>query len=186
MESTKDRSGFSSSARLRYSAAGAAFLFALFGCAYGNLVLLPSGQDDIETFVEERYGTVDASYSGTREKPGALRFDIKGDGGALTGSGWQPLGSKDEILEIVRNMQATYRKYKGALGARGPMLYAIMDKENQLIGYVYSPLDNIPVRPDGKNYELDAITEVDVRNLENPIRRRSRSADGMGGPSSSY
>jgi hypothetical protein len=66
------------------------------------------------------------------------------------------------------------------------MLYAIMDKENQVIGYVYSPLDTIPVRTNGKNYELDAITEVDVRNLENPIRRRSRSADGMGGFSPSY
>jgi hypothetical protein len=161
-------------------------LFTLFGCAYGRVALLPPGQDDIDTFVEERYGTVDASYSGTMEKPGALRFDIKDDGGVLTGSGWQPLGSKDEILEIVRNMQATYRKYKGALGARGPMLYAIMDKENQLIGYVYSPLDTIPVRTDGENYKLDAITEVDVRNLENPIMRRSRNADGMGGSSSSY
>jgi hypothetical protein len=186
MESTKGRSVSSSPVRLRYSSAAAVFVFALLGCAYGRLVLLPTGQDNIEAFVEERYGTVDASYSGTMEKPGALRFDIKGDGGALTGSGWQPLGSKDEIFEIVRNMQATYRKYKGALGARGPMLYAIMDKKNQLIGYVYSPLDNIPVRTDGENYELDAITEVDVRNLENPIRRRSRSADGMGGSSSSY
>jgi hypothetical protein len=184
MESTKVRSV--SSARLRHSAAAAVFLFALLGCSYGRLVLLPRGQDNIETFVEERYGTVDASYSGTMEKPGALRFDIKDDGGVLTGSGWQPLESKDEILEIVQNMQATYRKYKGALGARGPMLYAIMDKENQLIGYVYSPLDTIPVRTDGENYKLDAITEVDVRNLENPIMRRSRNADGMGGSSSSF
>jgi hypothetical protein len=155
------------------------FLLALFGCAYGRLVLLPPEQGNIETFIENSYERVDAAYSGTLEKPGALRFDLQGDGTALTGSGWQPLGNKDEILEIVGNMKATYRKYKGALGARGPRLYSIMGNENQLIGYIYSPLDTIPVRADGKNYKLDAITEVDVRNLEDPITRRHRK-DGMG------
>jgi hypothetical protein len=152
----------------RNGVVAAVFLFALFGCGYGKLVLLPQGQDNIHTFVEERYATVDASYSGTMEKPGALRFDIKGDGVTLTGSGWQPLGSKEAVLEIVGNMQTTYRKYKGYVGAVGPNLYAIMVKNNQLIGYIYSPLDTIPVRPDGKNYEVDAITEVDVRRAVYP------------------
>ena len=179
MEISNGGSGFKTGG-FRHVFAAAVFLFTLFGCAYGKLVLLPQGQDNIETFVEERYATVDASYSGTMEKPGALRFDIKGDGVTLTGSGWQPLGSKDAILGIVRNMQNTYRKYKGFVGVQGPRLYAIMGKENQLIGYIYSPLDTIPVRPDGKNYEVDAITEVDVRRVVYPSWG-DQGRGGMGG-----
>ncbi len=166
METTKERLGYSD--RLRHFAATAVVLFALFGCAYGRLVPLPSGQDNIDTFVEKRYETLDASFSGTVEKPGALRFDIKGDGVTLTGSGWQPLDSKDAIFEIVRNMQTTYRKYKGFVGVLGPQLYEITDKENRTIGYIYSPIDTITVRPDGPNYQVDAITEVDVRRMVYP------------------
>jgi hypothetical protein len=168
MESNHDSLG--STARLRQGAAVVIFLFALFGCGYGRLVLLPEGQDNIDTFVETRYEGLDASYSGTMEKPGALRFDIKGDGIQLTGSGWQPLGSKDAIFQIVRNMQATYGKYRGEVGARGPRLYTIMNEKNQALGYIYSPIDVIPVRPDGTNYEVDAITETDVRNYVNQLR----------------
>jgi len=167
-------------ARFRQGAAAVIFLFALFGCAYGRLVLLPPGQDNIDTFVETRYEGLDASYSGTMEKPGALRFDIKGDGIQLTGSGWQPLGSKDAIFQIVRNMQATYRKYKGEVGALGPRLYTIMSEKNQPIGYIYSPLDTIPVRPDGKNYEVDAITEIDVRNHVYPWRESTPRREERG------
>jgi hypothetical protein len=168
MASTDSRSG--STARIRDSAAAAIFLFALLGCSYGKLVLFPPAEDNIDTFVAERYQGLEASYSGTREKPGALRFDIKGDGIQLTGSGWQPLGTKDEILEIVRNMQATYRKYGGEVGLRGPRLYTIMNEKNQPIGYMYSPIDVITVRPDGPNYEVDAITETDVRDYAYPWR----------------
>jgi hypothetical protein len=154
--------------RLLHAAGAYILLFALFGCAYGRLVLLPQGEDNIETFVNERYQGLEASYSGTWEKPGALRFDIKGDGIQLTGTGWQPLESKEAILEIVKNMQTTYRKYKGFVGVLGPQLYAIVGKDNQTIGYIYSPIDYIPVRPDGTNYEVDAITEVDVRRMVYP------------------
>ncbi len=177
METTRDRFGYS--ARLRHSAAAAVVLFAIFGCAYGRLVPLPPGQDNIETFVEKRYETVDTSYSGIMEKPGTLRFDIKGDGVTLTGSGWQPLGSKDAVFEIVRNMQTTYRKYKGFVGAFGPRLYEIMDKENRTIGYIYSPLDAITVRPDGPDVQVDAITELDVRNTVYPPTRPGAKR-GMG------
>jgi hypothetical protein len=178
MESSHGSSG--SSARLRQGASAAIILFALFGCAYGRLTLLPPGQDNVVTFVEQKYQTVEASYSGNKEKPGALRFDIKDDGVMLTGPGWHPLGSKEEVLEIVQNMQATYRKYKGALGTRGPLFYAIMDKENHVIGYIYSPIDTIAVRPDGKNYEVDAITEIQVRNLESPILNPTTRKSVMG------
>jgi hypothetical protein len=169
MEFTHCSSG--SASRFRQVAATAIFLFALFGCAYGKLVLFPLGQDTIYTFIESRYTELEASYSGIWEKPGALRFDIKGDGIQLTGSGWQPLESKEAILEIVRNMQATYRKYRGEVGSRGPRLYTIMNENEQPIGYIYTPIDVIPVRPDGKNYEVDAITETDVRNYVYPWRQ---------------
>jgi hypothetical protein len=178
MESNHDSIG--STARLRQGAGVLILLFALFGCAHGRLVLIPQGQDNIDTFVETRYEGLDASYSGTMEKPGALRFDIKGDGIQLTGSGWQPLGSKDAIFQIVRNMQATYSKYRGEVGARGPRLYTIMTEKNQPIGYIYTPIDVIPVRPDGTNYEVDAITETDVRNYVYPWRKSTPREEERG------
>jgi hypothetical protein len=163
-----------SGSTVRFGKGAAAFilLFALLGCAYGKLVLFPLGPGNIDTFVEDRYPELEASYSGAMEKPGALRFDIKGDGIQLTGSGWQPLESKEAVLQVVRNMQHTYLgKYKGEVGAVGPRLYTIMNVNDQPIGYIYTPIGVIPVRPDGKNYEVDAITETDVRNYAYPWRK---------------
>lgn len=155
----------------RQHAAVGIFLFALFGCAYGKLVPLYPAEDNIEAFLNERYEALEVSYSGIAEKPGSIRFDIKGDDVVLTGSGWQTLGSRDAVLEIAQNMQATYRKYKGYVGVHGPRLFAIVDHADRAVGYIYSPLDDIPVRPEGPNYRVDAITELDVRNTVYPMTR---------------
>jgi hypothetical protein len=158
-----------------------AFVSLIMGCAYGNIVESSVPRSDIHQWIDENYDTFTASYSGTEEKPGAIRFDLKGDGVRLVGEGWYPIEGKKELDEMVTRMVHLYlRKYKGNVGALGPQLYRILDKNGKLIGYFFSAIPRTPVRPDGKNYTMDPVNELDVRNESYPWYR-APSPRGMHG-----
>jgi hypothetical protein len=150
----------------------------LLGCAYGRygrtrIAAVP--QEDIEAFMEREFDTFHVSYSGERERPGAIQMDLKGDSVSLTGEGWHPIADKGALRERVGNMRKVYRRYRGVVGAVGPRLYVIEDSEGNRIGYLFTALSHTPVRPDGDDYSLDPVHELDVRNQAYP---RGDPSDG--------
>jgi len=149
-------------------------LLQVFGCAYGKIRHSPIEVGKINEFINQHYGNFEIAYSGERDKLGAIRFDLKDDDILLTGKGWQPIEGKDQLDEMLDIMIAKYRYWEGIF--RGPYLYLILDKNNNTIGYFYSPLDRTVVRPDGGNYRLDPITELDIRE-----ELRVPSIKGAGG-----
>lgn len=136
----------------------------ILGCAYGKTHISEVEGDQVRAFVEQNYENLRAYYSGERERPGAILMDPKSDGVILVPDKWEPISSKEELLELMdRMVQAYYRKMKGEAGVFGPRLQLVLDKDDKRIGYFYSPVDNWPVRPEGSNYSVDPVTYVQVR-----------------------
>lgn len=149
------------------------------GHAYMRPASTPS--NDIHQWIEQNYDKFEASYSGSAEKPGAIRFDLKGDGIELTGEGWRPIVSEAELNELVDRMVRTYlHKYKGTVGALGPQLYKIISPEGKLIGYFFSPIPNTLVARKGNDYRMAPVTELDVRNEAYPWYRMGPPRKGRG------
>jgi hypothetical protein len=146
----------------------------ILGCAYGKIRHSNIEITKIHGFIDQNYDNFYAAYSGKMDRPGAIRFDLKEDDVILTGNGWHPIESRAQLREMLRYMEAKYRFWEGIF--RGPYLYLILDKNDKAIGYYYSILDNTPVSPDGANYSLDPVTELDIRK-----QLRYPSIRGAGG-----
>jgi hypothetical protein len=90
----------------------------------------------------------------------------KDDDIALTGSGWNPVESKKQLHGMVDVMIRNY-KYWGT-DAQGPRLSVILDRNNKIIGYLFSPVDSTIIRSEGENYSLEPVTELDIRERARP------------------
>ena len=66
-------------------------------------------------------------------------------------------------------------RYKGFEG-QGPQLYRILGTDGMLIGYFFSPVSSTSVWPEGKNYSMEPVTELDVRDRAYPWWRTPRSS----------
>jgi hypothetical protein len=146
----------------------------ILGCSYGKISHSNIEIAKIHELINQRYDNFQATYSGARDRPGAIRFDLKDDDIVLKGKGWHPIENKEQLNEMLRYMEARYRFWEGIF--RGPYLFLILDENDKTIGYFYSILDNTPVRPDGKDYSLDPVTELDIRK-----QLRYPSIRGAGG-----
>ncbi|GEM_PF-1854139 len=135
----------------------------ILGCACAGVV--PSDVDtrNMDTFIDNNWRDFKAFYSGAADKPGAITFDLKGDGTFLTGEGWHPVDSRAQLNEMVNRMVQLYRK------APGPQLYVIHDAGGRKIGYFFSAVSYPTIRREGDNYSLDPLTELDVREQINPM-----------------
>jgi hypothetical protein len=159
------------------------FLF-ICGCGHGKIGSSPIEPVQVDNFIEENHARFHVAYSGEWNSPGSIRFDLKDDKIVLTGDGWHPVEKKSEVLGLVGRMNHVYRRYRGVIGALGPQLFLIQDKNDLTIGYLYTPFDllsSTPVRPDGENYKVDAITELDTRDevyrgRSGSRRRRSQTS----------
>jgi hypothetical protein len=138
----------------------------IFGCAYAKIRpgTLETGR--IHEFIDKQYTNADISYSGDRSVPGAIRFDLKNDNIALTGSGWYRVESKNQLHGMVDGMLRKY--YYWGTDAQGPRLSVILDRNDKKIGYLFSPVDNTPIRTDGQNYSLEPVTDPDIRERARP------------------
>ena len=138
----------------------------IFGCAYAKIRPCAIEPGKIHKFMDQQYGNVDISYSGDRSIPGAIRFDLRDDDIALTGSGWHSVKNKEQLHGMVDGMLRKY-EYWGT-DARGPRLSVILDRNDKKIGYIFSPVDYTTIRSDGKNYSLSPVTELDIRERARP------------------
>jgi hypothetical protein len=138
----------------------------ILGCAYGKIRPGNVETGRIHEFIDQQYASADISYSGDRSIPGAIRFDIKDDDIALTGTGWHPVESKGQIHGMVDGMILKY-KYWGT-DAQGPRISVILDRNDKKIGYLFSPMDSTTIRSDGVNYGLEPVTDVDIRERARP------------------
>ena len=138
----------------------------ILGCAYGKIRPGTVETGKIHELIDSHYAISDISYSGDKIIPGAIRFDLRDDDIALTGTGWHPVESKEQVHGIVDGM---IRKY-GYWGndAQGPRLSVIQDRNDKKIGYLFSPVDSTTIRSDGANYELSPISELDIRERARP------------------
>ncbi len=138
----------------------------ILGCAYAKIRPGTVDTGRIHEFIDQQYTSSDISYSGDRSIPGAVRFDIKDDDIALTGTGWYPVKSKEHLHEMIDGM---IRKY-GYWGtdAQGPRISVILDRKDNKIGYLFSPVDYTTIRSEGANYELSPVTDLDIRERARP------------------
>lgn len=154
----------------------------ILGCAYGKLRDSQIEMGQVHDFIEKNASNLAAYYSGEREKPGAILLDLKGDNIALSPEGWQIISSKDELLAMVDSMIGLYYgKMRGQAGTLGPRLQRVLDRNDNLIGYFFSPMDGVPVRPEGEGYRVDPVTYVDVRTWSmGEYRSPGRKSGGSG------
>jgi hypothetical protein len=138
----------------------------ILGCAYGKIRPGTVETGRIHEFIDQQYAISDISYSGDRSIPGAIRFDIKDDDIALTGAGWHPVESKEQLHGMVDGMILKYN-YWGT-DAQGPRISVILDRNDKKIGYLFSPMDYTTIRSDGENYSLEPVTELDIRERARP------------------
>jgi hypothetical protein len=140
---------------------------AIVGCAgYGKVIPSPVSPAQAPEFIAQHYKDFHAFYSGPENAPAAIMLDRKDDGVQLTGQGWHPIESKTQLDGMVSAMKANYRFW--GVDAQGPELSMILGKNSETIGYLFSPIRNTPVRPDGANYTVDSVTDVEVREKANP------------------
>ena len=153
-------------ARQALTAAGALILAAaclFMGCAYGKIRSSDVERDGIHVFVERNYPNLIAYYSGERERPGAVLMDLKDDDVRLVPGEWRPISGKEEFLELMERMDHVYyRKMRGPAGRSGPRLQRVLDRNDKLIGYFFSPVDHWPVRPRDSGYSVDTVTYLQV------------------------
>jgi hypothetical protein len=139
----------------------------ILGCTYGRVNDIGIDHRNVHEFIDENFDALQASFSGIREKPGSIQFDIKNDNVVLLDEDWHPINERRELHELVQRMTSVYyRKYRGPIGTFGPQLYAILDVEGNKIGYLYTAFDlekTTPIRQVGTNYRVDAITELEIR-----------------------
>ena len=138
----------------------------ILGCAYGKIRPGTVETGKIHEFIDQQYGNFDISYSGDSSIPGAIRFDIKNDDIALTGTGWHPVETRNQLHGMVDGMIRKY-EYWGT-DAQGPRLSVILDRNDKKIGYLFSPVDSTTIRSDGENYSLAPVTELDIRERARP------------------
>jgi len=130
---------------IRYVFVAILFVF-LMGCSYGKIRDSSVAHDKRFEFIEENLDHFVASYSGEQEKPGDIQFDLKTD---------------EVLLDIKVWHEVTSKVHR-------PQLYEIQDNKGIRIGYLFSPEDRTPVRPDGSSYRLDPLDEVEIRNMVDP------------------
>ncbi len=138
----------------------------ILGCAYAKIRPGNVETGRIHEFIDQQYAISDISYSGNRSIPGAVRFDLRDDDIALTGTGWHPVESKRQIHGMVDSMILKY-KYWGT-DAQGPRISVILDRNDKKIGYLFSPVDYTTIRADGENYSLEPVTYLDIRERAKP------------------
>ncbi|RJR22371.1 MAG: hypothetical protein C4582_06785 [Desulfobacteraceae bacterium] len=136
------------------------------GCTYPLAQRSQEPPGGIHGFIETRYEDFVVSYSGNRERPGAILFDIKADKKKLKGIGWHPAATMQEALSMADTMADQYR-YWGT-DAMGPRLSVIMDQERRTIGYIYSPVEEIAVIQSNGDFSIEAITDLEIRKRANP------------------
>ena len=149
-------------------------LVLLAGCAYGKLRTSDVKLDRIPEFLDENYDRFIVSYSGEEGTPAAIRFDLKDDSVTLTGAGWTPVEDRDALHRMMDSMIARYRFWEGIF--RGPYLLEILSTDGTRIGYYYSILEYTTIRPDGPNYSMDPVTDLEIRE-----KLRYPSVRGAGG-----
>jgi hypothetical protein len=138
----------------------------ILGCAYGKIRPGTVETGKIHEFIDQQYASADISYSGDRSIPAAIRFDLKDDDIALTGTGWHSVKSKEQLHGMVDDMIRKY-KYWGT-DAQGPRLSVILDRNNKTIGYLFSPVDSTIIRSEGENYSLEPVIDLDIRERARP------------------
>ncbi|MBW1787855.1 MAG: hypothetical protein JRK53_14730 [Deltaproteobacteria bacterium] len=175
-------SGFRNSGMLAVRAlvpAVAALL--IMGCGgYGKIRNSDVTKDQVSRFVDNNYPNLNAYYSGTMEKPGAILMDLKNTSPRFSGKKWYPIKGRQELLQMMDLMvDVYYKKMRGNAGTFGPLLQLVLGRNNKLIGYFYSPIDNWPVRLKGSGYSVDAVTYSQVREWSmGDIRSPSRKGGG--------
>jgi hypothetical protein len=152
------------------------FLFTLvLGCAYGRITPSPVTTGNLQEFLDQHEGVLDAAYSGDKDRPGAILFDIKNDGVQLKGDGWHPIKDKEGLHQMVAYVSRAYR-YWGGDWTESARLYSVLNNSGKTIGYLLSPLDTAVVRSANGTYSVDPVTEPEIRE-----KLRYPSIRGAGG-----
>jgi len=149
-------------------------LLDLFACAFPGITRSNIKPGDVMDFVDRNYDNFIISYCGQKGSPTAVRFDLKNDDVTLTGDGWYPVESKEQLNNLIGNFNAKYSRYRDFF--RGPYLFEIQSKEDKVIGYFYCLLVELNIRQDGNNYWMGPVTEADLRD-----ERKLYSIKGAGG-----
>ena len=139
----------------------------MFACTgYGSMRPSSIGAGKIQAFIDARFEDMHAAYCGGEAAPTAILLDLKSDSVRLGGAGWTPVNGKDQLVRMIFAMQKEFRTW--GLDVGGPRLSEILDASGSVVGYLYSPVDETIVRPDGADYTVDTVTWDNIRERADP------------------
>ena len=151
-------------------------LFQLASCIRGYGQMAPVSQPELMDSLIKDSSKYHISYSGDKDKPGAVLFDPKSDNVNLErGEKWIPIEDKKQLESMVNIM---INEYPTEDQGEKSTLNAVKGKDGNVIGYIFSPVTSKLVRPAGENsYSIDSVSTVDAEN-------RSSGGGNDGGGSS--
>lgn len=164
--------------------AAGTLLFQLASCGFGRID--PAGQPELMDSLMQDSNKYHISYSGEREKPGAVLFDPKSDNINLErGEKWASIEDKKQLESMIKSMVDEYNgTYPGNENGEKATLNAVKGNDGNVIGYLYSPVPDSKVRPAGDNYKVDSVSTIDAENRKEGGDSSSTSPGESHGPSS--
>ncbi len=158
-------------------------LFQLASCIRGYGQMAPVSQPELMDSLIKDSSKYHISYSGDKDKPGAVLFDPKSDNVNLErGEKWIPIEDKKQLESMVKTM---VNEYTGDDQGEIPTLNAVKDIHGNVIGYIFSPVTSKLVRPAGENsYSIDSVSTIEAENRTSGggDSGASSSSGGGGGP----
>jgi hypothetical protein len=162
-------------------ATGTILLFGLASCGFGRIA--PASQPELMDSLIKDSDKYHISYSGDKDKPGAVLFDPKQDNITLErGEKWAPIGDKKQLESMVKSMVDEYNgEYPGNDDGEKSTLNAVKDKDGNIIGYIFSPVTSKKVRPAGENsYSIDTVSTIEAENRTSGGGDSGSSSAGSG------
>jgi uncharacterized membrane protein YgcG len=159
-------------------ASAATLLFGLASCGYGHI--RPASQPELMDSLIKDSDKYHISYSGDKDKPGAVLFDPKSDNVTLKkGEKWASIEDKKQLESMVNIM---INEYPTEDQGEKSTLNAVKGKDGNVIGYIFSPVTSKLVRPAGENsYSIDSVSTVDAENRSSGGGNDSSSGSSGGG-----
>jgi hypothetical protein len=140
-------------------------LFQLASCGFGRIA--PASQPELMDSLIQDSNKYHISYSGDKDKPGAVLIDPKSDNITLKrGEKWTPIEDKKQLESVVKSMIDAYSgEYPGNDDGEKATLNAVKGKDGNVIGYIFSPVSDSKVRPAGENsYSIDSVSTIEAEN----------------------
>jgi hypothetical protein len=150
-------------------------LFQLASCGFGRIA--PASQPELMDSLIQDSNKYHISYSGDKDKPGAVLIDPKSDNITLKrGEKWAPIEDKKQLESIIKTM---INEYPTEDDGEKATLNAVKGKDGNVIGYIFSPVSDSKVRPAGENsYSIDSVSTIDAENRSSGNGNDSKTSPG--------